>query len=344
MTFLLTVVLSMTGAHSPQMATNSSLVALTFGAGNAIYFSASHDEGKSFAPPVKVAETSVLPLSRHRGPRIVLTGNAIVISAVAGKTLSQGEHGLPSDGDLLVWRSVDDGKSWSKGAIVNDVPGAPTEGLHSLAAGAKGHLFAAWLDHRGKGTSLYGSRSIDGGITWSKNVLVYESPDGTICQCCHPSAMIDAAGQVLVMWRNALNGARDMYLTRSRDGESFGKPEKLGTGSWELNACPMDGGGLVLAGGRVVTAWRRDRQIFIDTPGEAETSIGEGVDVSIAGGPGGVSTLWSTAQGIVALLPGAKTPVTLAPQGKFPNVVNVRAGLTLAAWEADGKIVVQAIP
>ena len=49
------------------------LVALTFGAGKAIYFSPSYDAGQTFAPPVKVAEAGVLPLSRHRGPRIVLT-------------------------------------------------------------------------------------------------------------------------------------------------------------------------------------------------------------------------------------------------------------------------------
>ena len=115
--------------------------------------------------------------------------------------------------------------------MVNDVPGAPTEGLHALAADSKGVLFAAWLDKRGKGTQLYGARSTDGGATWSKNVHIYNSPEGTICECCHPSIAIDAAGQILVMWRNSMGGSRDMYLARSRDGVSFSKPEKLGTGT-----------------------------------------------------------------------------------------------------------------
>jgi hypothetical protein len=81
-------------------------------------------------------------------------------------------------------------------------------------------------------------------LTWSKNLMIYESPAGTICECCHPSAAIDSEGQVLVMWRNWLAGSRDMYLVRSRDGLTFSKPEKLGSGTWKLNACPMDGGGL----------------------------------------------------------------------------------------------------
>ena len=60
-----------------------------------------------------------------------------------------------------------------------------------------------------------------------------------------PVLAIDATGQIVVMWRNWLGGSRDMYLARSRDGVTFSKPEKLGTGTWQINACPMDGGGLV---------------------------------------------------------------------------------------------------
>ncbi len=44
-----------------------------------------------------------------------------------------------------------------------------------------------WLDLREKGTVLYASKSMDHGETWSKNILVYRSPDGSICECCHPS-------------------------------------------------------------------------------------------------------------------------------------------------------------
>ena len=113
-------------AREPQMAVTQSMVGLTFGAGKAIYFSASHDAGKTFSKPVKVAEAEILPLSRHRGPRIALWGNTIVISAVTGRRLAEGPHahGLPSDGDLWAWRSVDGGKTWSKGVRINDVAGA----------------------------------------------------------------------------------------------------------------------------------------------------------------------------------------------------------------------------
>jgi hypothetical protein len=332
--------------REPQMAANGSTVALAFGAGNGIYFSASSDSGKTFTAPVKVAEASIVPLTRHRGPRIAFSRDAIVISAVVGRILAEGPHahGLPSDGDLIAWRSTDGGKSWSRGVRINDVPAAATEGLHSLAGDGKGELFAAWLDKRGAhGTKLFGARSTDGGLTWS-NRVVYESPDGTICECCHPSAAIDSSGQILVMWRNWLAGSRDMYLVRSRDGVSFSQPQKLGTGTWKLNACPMDGGGLAVFENRIVTAWRRDHEIFLASPGAKEVPLEEGVDVTIAAGQAGAYAVWSTSAGIRALVPGEKNPITLAAKGSFPNVVALSDGHALAAWEDEGKIVIRQVP
>ena len=333
-------------AREPQMAASGSLVGLTFGAGSAIYFSASHDGGKTFGSPVKVSEETVLPLNRHRGPHIAIVGGIIVISAVAGKTLSQAQHahGLPSDGDLLVWRSRDGGKSWSKGRVINDVPGAPTEGLHTLAAGANGQLFAAWLDHRdGNGTTLYGAGSIDAGASWSRNFLIYRSPDGSVCECCHPSAAVGADGQVEVMFRNWLGGSRDLYLARSRDGIIFGQPEKLGKGTWQLNACPMDGGGLVISGGRTFTAWRRGEELFLAEPGHEETRLGTGKDVALAASGGTVRTAWSSGNKI-QLWTNGKTEV-LSEAGGFPALVSLPdgaslpAGSAVAAWEEHGAIV-----
>ncbi len=95
-------------AREPQIAANAAHVVMAFGAGRAIYFTSSSDSGKTFAAPAKVAEAGIVPLSRHRGPRIALSGSAIVITAVAGNKSEEGAHahGLPSDGDLLVWRSA----------------------------------------------------------------------------------------------------------------------------------------------------------------------------------------------------------------------------------------------
>ena len=332
-------------AREPQIAVHGSTVALAFGAGNAIYVSASIDSGTTFSAPVKVAGAPVIPLTRHRGPRIAVAGDTIVITAVAGKTIESGPHahGLPSDGDLMAWRSTDGGKTWSTGTLINDVPSAPTEGLHALASDGKRRLFAAWLDHRGgHGTMLYGAESHDGGLSWSANVLIYASPDGTICECCHPSLAIDGSGEVLAMWRNAVNGSRDMYTARSRDGVHFSAAEKVGNGTWKINACPMDGGGIATVNGRVVTAWRREHDLFLAAAGESEKRIGTGVDVAIAAGDDGVYAILSTPSGIQAMLPRKAQPIEIAPKGSFPSVVALGRG-AIAAWEDDGQITIQKI-
>jgi hypothetical protein len=272
-------------------------------------------------------------------------GPVIVITAVTGKTASEGAHahGLPSDGNLMAWRSSDGGKTWSKGREVNDVAGAATEGLHALTSDGKKRLFAAWLDKRDEGTKLYGSRSDDGGLTWSKNFLIYASPEGTICQCCHPSVALAADGSLYVMWRNWLNGSRDLYLTRSTDGAHFSQPQKLGEGTWKLNACPMDGGSMVVDHAGVVTAWRREHSVFVDRPGEPEREIGQGTDVAIASGADGLYAIWTTPEAIVALKPGDAKPRSLGGKGTFPAIAALPNGGALAAWESDGKISIQPV-
>src|SRR5437667_228006 len=81
------------------------------------------------------------------------------------------------------------------------------------AVAADGHLAAAWLDDRigPKGKRLWGAFSSDAGATWSKNVMLYENPGGTICECCHPSLAALGRGEFAVMWRNAMDGYRDFY-------------------------------------------------------------------------------------------------------------------------------------
>src|SRR6185295_9049982 len=85
--------------RQPQLAAGNGMVAMAYGAGKTIYFISSRDNGRTFGAPVKVADGTVLALGRHRGPRVTILSNTILISAVAGKTVSEGPHahGLPAD-------------------------------------------------------------------------------------------------------------------------------------------------------------------------------------------------------------------------------------------------------
>ncbi len=214
------------GARQPQAAVDpAGHVFVACGANQAVYCVASPDKGKTFVAPVKVAEVGKLALGMRRGPRIVATERAVVITAIAGEKRAD---------TLLAWRSTDQGKSWRGPVAINRVKGSAAEGLHGMAAGPDGTIHCVWQDHReGNGQYVYGSRSTDGGATWTPERRLYKSPDGGVCPCCAPLVACDPRGGVHVMWRNDLEGARDMYLMSSSDGgETFGEAVKLGRETW----------------------------------------------------------------------------------------------------------------
>ena len=331
--------------RQPQLASAPGLTAMVFGSGNSIWFAASHDDGRTFSPAKEVTAVPVLALGRHRGPRVTIAGKTIVVSAVYGETTAAGAHahGLPANGDLVVWRSTDGGISWSKPVAINDAPGSAREGLHSLTAGEGGELAAVWLDLRSPGTKLYGAYSQDAGATWSRNVLIYASAGGTICQCCDPSIAFSGKHQMEVMFRNVQGGQRDMYLAHWNADGQISSPQKLGTGAWQINACPMDGGGLVHRGNTTVTAWRRDRTVYLDEPGQPETPLGEGKDVAITLSAKGAYVAWTGVSGIELQKPDREAPITISPAGSFPALTTLPDGRVLAAWEQDGKIGMQTV-
>jgi hypothetical protein len=325
------------GYRQPQLAAAQGQVGVTFGSKSTVWFASSPDRGLTLGAPVKVADVGSLALGRHRGPRLAILPGALVISAISGREGAQ-------PGDLVAWRSVDKGRTWERTAVINDVPDSAREGLHAMVADAEGNLTAAWLDLREKGTRLYGSRSRDGGRTWSKNELVYQSPDGTICQCCHPSLAADSSGTVWVMWRNVIAGSRDLYAASSRNGGAFSGAEKLGTGTWVLNACPMDGGGLAVGKDGIVSVWRRGGGIFLARAGQTEKHIGSGKDVALAVTAQGTYAMWTGNDGLEILLPGTSDIETIPGPGAFPSVVGLPDGSALAAWEEDGTIRLQKLP
>ena len=335
-----------TSVQQPQMAAApDGTLYLVYGAGHIIYCVASRDGGKSFGPPAALEAGGMLMLGRHRGPRVAATKDAVTITAIAGK------RGGGQDGNLLAWRSTDHGKTWGRPVILNDVTDAAREGLHGLAAGAGNLVFAVWLDLRkdessDSGTKLYGTISSDGGKTWGKNQRVYASPEGTICQCCHPSVIIDAKGVLHVMWRNALNGSRDLYYAASTDGgKSFASVQKLGRGTWPLNACPMDGGEMTTAeNGQVDSVWRRQEEIFAASPGKEEKVLGKGRNPVIAYGRNGRYVAWDDAaiKQAVLLSPGTSKAVPLGSGSQFVDLATSSAGEVVAAWEetrGDQKVV-----
>ncbi len=282
------------GPKQPQVAVSEDgVVHVAYGAGDTVYHCRSDDGGKTYSAPTETFRCPNLSLGMRRGPRIAASGKTVVITAIGGA------QGKGRDGDLQAWRITDKDQKWTGPVAVNDVMSAAREGLHSLAAAPDGSMWCTWLDLRSDKSEVYAAQSKDHGETWTPNLRVYRSPDGSVCECCHPSIAIGPKGEVHVLFRNSLGGKRDMYLATSKDGKTFTPAKKLGTGSWNLDACPMDGGMLAVnAKGEVVTAWRRQNGIFttVGTSGK-ETSLGQGEQPFVTTTPSGSLTVWTSRRG-----------------------------------------------
>jgi len=321
--------------QQPQVAVDArGAIHVVYGVGDLARYCRSDDGGKSFGKPVDLPAANDISLGLRRGPRIAVSDKAICVTVIGGK------QGKGRDGDLLAIRSVDGGKSWAAPVQVNDVTDAAREGLHAMCAGPKGEMHCVWLDLRNGKTEVMASTSTNDGITWGKNVLVYKSPDGSVCECCHPSVTTDGRGRIHAQWRNSVDGARDIYVASSMDGgKTFGKASKLGAGSWPLDACPMDGGAIATsAGGKLASAWRRDKAVFLSLEGEAkEQRLGAGEQPWIAATDAGPFVVWLKKRGDIAYLltPESKSPIELASHAADPVIAagpNGR-GPVVAVWE-----------
>lgn len=315
------------GALQPQVAVASSgRIHVTFGKGNADFHTASLDAGRTFTKPVKVAELSTLALGMRRGPRIVAADKALAITAIS-----------PDDGNLHAWASKDGGATWQAGKNINDAAKSACEGLHAMASDGKGNVFVAWLDLRSGGTELWRATSADGGTTWGANALVYKSPDGHICECCHPSAAMDTQGHVAVMWRNWLNGSRDMFAALSSDGgKTFTAAQKLGFGTWKINGCPMDGGSIALdVAGKPLAAWRREKTVFAGELIGAEQQLADSsAQPLVISGKGSAYELWESNGGLV-LKKGSALPERFAENARFAAAASLPKGGAVVVWESQ---------
>lgn len=302
---------------------NSDNVHLVYGSGDSILYIYSTDNGKSFSSPSLIALLPELAASHMRGPQIAATSNGLVVTA-CNKT-----------GDLFSFTKEQSG-SWSQTARVNDVDTIAKENLMALSADGS-TAFAVWLDLRDGHNRIYGAKSTNGGKSWSKNRLVYASPDTTVCECCKPSVAVKG-DNVYVMFRNWLNGNRDLYLIQSADGgNTFGQAQKLGNGSWALNGCPMDGGGLAINGnGNPETVWNRKGVIYACEPGKEERKLGEGKNCAMESVNGKNMYAWVENGNVVVMNPqGMKRNLG---KGQLPILKAVNNKQVLCVWERDQQI------
>ncbi len=298
-------------------------VHIVYGWGDSIMYVSSKD-GKSFTSPSLIAVLPNLFSSAMRGPQIAATNNGIAVTACT------------KQGNIFSYQKDQSGK-WSKAKKVNDADESAKEALMSLSADGQ-NVYAIWLGVKNpKGQNVYGAKSVDGGKTWNKNTVVYSSPDGTVCECCKPSVVMKG-NNVFVMFRNWIDGNRDLYLIESPDGgSSFKRANKLGVGSWKLNGCPMDGGGLSINNNGIPeTVWRREGKIFASTLGMPEKEIGEGRSCTIETVNNKNVYAWTEKGDVIVMKPqGMKKNLG---KGSLPSIKALNNEHIICVWENEKEI------
>ncbi|MCK0177682.1 glycoside hydrolase [Flavobacteriaceae bacterium S0862] len=182
---------------------------------------------------------------------------------------------------------------------------------------------------------IYVSFSKDEGKTWSKSELVYQSPDGSVCECCKPSITSDKEGNIVIMFRNNIDGSRDLHYTKSNDnGISFSIPQKLGSGTWKIDGCPMDGGGLTSFGNKgIMSTWQREGNIYTANTDLSEQLIGNGREPSISGNYDNYSVVYTNGYDVMAI----HEPMTMSEKigdGTSAKVLSTKDGV-IYIWVSD---------
>ena len=77
-------------------------VHVVFGVGDAVQYARSAN-GTTFDKPKLAFRVPNMPLGMRRGPRVTIAKDVIVVTAIGGKV------GKGRDGDVLSWRSADNG-------------------------------------------------------------------------------------------------------------------------------------------------------------------------------------------------------------------------------------------
>lgn len=303
------------------------VVRVAFGMENKIYCSTSTDNGISFSNPVLVAEVPKMHLGMTRGPQIASSANYSVISA------------MDESGNIHCFKLKHSANKWNKIDLINDIKGSAPEGLMSIAADNKDNFYAVWLDIRiEKKNNIYFSSLKGKEEKWSENRLVYQSPEGNVCECCKPSIAVKGP-KVAIMFRNWFGGSRDLYLAISDNmGNNFLKAEKLGIDTWKLNGCPMDGGGVAIDNSNIVhTAWRREGSVYYCKAGETEIKIEDGRSVSIAMANDKPLITFQNKEG-VKLISLKKSQNVIIGKGNFLKSISLPDNKILCVWEQDNKI------
>ena len=217
-------------------------------------------------------------------------GDAPSLTVATDKSIYVGWTERSGDGtNYVISVSHDGGTTFSSPTKINDDVAPASHGMHSLAIGKDGVIYAAWLDERNlrkghetaslnstdddagfhvvkighKGpesehapepnSEVFFALSKDGGKSFSKNQKLASD----VCPCCKTAVTTDESGRVYVSWRQVLDGDHRhiAVASSSNGGESFSPRAIVSNDNWQIAACPVSGAAITATTSALNVVW-----------------------------------------------------------------------------------------
>jgi thiol-disulfide isomerase/thioredoxin len=210
-------------------------------------------KGGAWSPAATLAQGEGLMANWADFPSIVRGPDGALVAHWAERSGSS-----PYAYDVILGRSKDGGKSWSRLGPAHDDKTATEHGFVSLLAEGKG-VRAFWLDgretagaegHEGHGAGSMTLRTAVLGDTLGSGELL----DPRVCDCCGTSAAMTSEGPLVVYRDRDKDELRDIFVMR-RTRKGWSQPRPVHADGWKVPGCPVNGPSVAARGRRVAVAW-----------------------------------------------------------------------------------------
>lgn len=242
---------------------------LLFDAANGPQYVKSEDNGRTFSPPLPVADAAA------QKPGLVFSGADLAVGKGGRVHVALGNNAwklkLPQNEWSLYYATLSPGaRAFSPLRNLNQ---KPSEGF-SLAADERGAVTAAFLSGK-----LYVMVSHDDGETFSASAEL--NPAWDPCDCCTTSTAYGPDGRLALLYREETNNERDMYVVLwDQNGGTQPSRGRVSATPWKINACPMTYFTISRTDTGYVAAWPTKGQVYfarldkdgaVLPPGEIQT-------------------------------------------------------------------------
>jgi hypothetical protein len=190
-------------------------------------------------------------------PLIASNGNGCLIAHFLEKS-EKGKYTY----DVKITTSPDDGKSWSRPAILNEDGKKAEHGFVSIVPYGENY-FVSWLDGRNSvmegddshQEGHHGQMTIRGAVVDKAGKKLHEwELDNRVCDCCQTSAANTTNGPVVVYRDRSDSEIRDMSIVRFVNGQ-WKKPKIIFADNWKIEGCPVNGPRIAAEGNNLAVAW-----------------------------------------------------------------------------------------